>query len=111
AIGPYNCDLAVHPVAVEVFGGGWHWHGAHYARAEERFRYIMNEGWYVLVVVVGFNGRFPLTPAVGDYVASEIERARRDPSLVGQYRVVWGAGEFSTGGRLEDDHFSIEPPF
>ena len=32
AIGPYNCDLGAFPVAVEVYGGYWHWTGRHLAR-------------------------------------------------------------------------------
>jgi transposase-like protein len=109
AIGPYNCDLAAHPVAVEIFGGNWHFFGQHAARAEERFRYIMDAGWDILAIVI--NKRFPLNAAVADYVATEINEARRNPAEARQYRVVWGAGEISTGGSADDDHFSIEPPF
>ncbi|HZU75950.1 MAG TPA: hypothetical protein VFA70_04245, partial [Dehalococcoidia bacterium] len=32
AIGPYNCDLGAEPVAVEVWGGNWHWTGRHITR-------------------------------------------------------------------------------
>ena len=47
AIGPYNCDLGLAPVAVEVFGGQWHWSGPHLLRTPERFRHILNAGWHI----------------------------------------------------------------
>lgn len=108
-IGPYNCDIAIHPVAVEVWGGHWHWHGKHIATTEQRVRYLMDAGWHVLIVAV--NSTSPLTPAVADYVVAETERLRRDPSAVREYRVIWRACEDATGGRADDDHFSVEPPF
>lgn len=109
AIGPYNCDFAANPVAVEVWGGNYHWYGPHRSRCEDRFRYMRDAGWRVLAIAVVKS--FPLTPAVADYVATYVEQARRDPSSVSEYRVIWGAGEFTTGGCLDDDNFTIEPPF
>ena len=108
-IGRYNCDLATDSIAVEVWGGHWHWHGAHLARTEERFRYIMNRRWNILVVCI--QKSFPLTAAVGDYVASYIKTLSSSPPNICEYRVIWGAGEFSTGGRADDDYFSVKPPF
>lgn len=109
AIGPYNCDLGAYPIAVEVYGGNWHWHGHHLERVPERFRYILNAGWHILVVAD--TQSFPLTEDTADYVAAYIQAARSDPTLRREYRVVWGAGEFTTSGSLDDDEISIEPPF
>jgi very-short-patch-repair endonuclease len=109
AIGIYNCDLASGTVAVEVFGGNWHWHGNHLARTEKRFNEIMNSGWNILAIAV--NASSPLTDAVADYVAAYIQEVGRNPPVTCEYRVIWRAGEFSTGGRLNDENFSIEPPF
>lgn len=109
AIGPYNCDLAADPVAVEVWGGKWHLGGDHAARTPERFRYIMDRGWNILAVLV--YDAFPLTPAVADYVATYVKKTRRFPSRVRQYRVIWGAGEFSTGGCANDDKITVVQPF
>ena len=109
AIGPYNCDLAAHPVAVEVFGGHWHWNGDHLRSTPKRFDYILNAGWHILVIPVTVSS--PLTPAVADYVTSVIEETRRNPPPRCEYRVVWRAGEFVTAGSLDDDDISIEPPF
>ncbi len=109
AIGPYNCDLAAAPVAVEIWGGGWHFGGHHMARTPKRFRYLFDNDWDILVIVL--NHRFPLTTAVADYVAAYVQEARRNPSTVGQYRVIWGAGKFSVSGSAKDDEFSFIPPF
>lgn len=108
-IGPYNCDLAVHSVAVEVLGGHWHWHGHHRGRAEERTRYILNAGWDLIYVPVSSSD--PLTDEVADYVADFINFRRSNPTLSREYRVVWGAGEYVIRGGLNDDNFSFDPPF
>src|SRR5579859_2790695 len=42
AIGPYNVDLGTYPVAVEIFGGGWHAYGRHRRLAPERYRYLLD---------------------------------------------------------------------
>lgn len=108
-IGPYNCDLAVHSVAVEVLGGYWHWHGRHRAIAEERTHFILNAGWDLIYVPVSSSD--PLTDEVADYVANFINFRRSNPTLSREYRVVWGAGEYVIRGGLNDDNFSFDPPF
>jgi len=108
-VGPYNCDLACPPVAVEVLGGKWHWHGEHRARAKERTYYFLDRDWHVLYVPIDTS--FPLNDAVADYVANFIKFARGNPSATREYRVVWGAGEFVVGGCLDEDEFTFDPPF
>lgn len=108
AIGPYNCDLAASPVAVEIFGGHWHWEGKHFARLDQRVRYILNAGWHLLMIPNTFKS--PLTPAIANYVATYIQEARRDPTRRREYRMVWCAGQFTSAGYADDDHISIEPP-
>jgi hypothetical protein len=61
--------------------------------------------------MVAVNAGSPMTQAVADYVAAYIKQARSNPSAPREYRVIWGAGQFSTSGGLNDDNFSIEPPF
>ena len=109
AIGIYNCDLATESVAVEIWGGHWHWHGAHLARTEKRFNEIMNRGMSVLVVAVTVTS--PLTDAVADYVAAYLKNFSMNPTLPREYRVIWRAGEFFTCGGINDDNFSVKPPF
>jgi hypothetical protein len=109
AIGPYNCDLGAYPVAVEVFGGGWHWYGDHVAIVPKRFRYILDAGWHILAVKI--DAAFPLTSVTADYIAAYIQQARSDPSSRREYRVIRGAGETLASGSADDDQISIVPTF
>ena len=109
AIGPYNCDLAVYPIAVEIWGGGWHWHGKHRRMFEKRCRYILNAGWSIYILPV--SRRDPFSESrVRDLVAY-IKSARRDPPSPCEYRMVWSRGEWETSGTLDDDKLAIDPPF
>lgn len=95
AIGIYNVDLAVGPVAVEVFGGGWHGSKHSPEFIQQRFRDILDEGWLVLIIWID-RRKWPLRPAVVDHVVSLAETASSDPSTRGQYWVVRGDGEALT---------------
>lgn len=108
AIGPYNCDLAASPVAMEVWVGQWHWGGEHMRRTPRRFRYLMNAGWSVLVVQTDTG--HPITDATAKYVCAYVKRARRDPSALREYRVVRGAGEVLASGRANDHEITIISP-
>lgn len=108
AVGPYNIDLAVGPVAVEVFGGHWHATGHHAARTTKRARYILNEDWTLVIVWV--TNRHRLKPAVANYIRTVHEVARRGPSLRGQYRVIWGDGEDVTERCPDLDQLAVVPP-
>ena len=108
AIGPYNCDIGAAPVAVEIFGGNWHWSGRHMQRTPDRFHYILNAGWNTLVVKIETR-RYPLVIEAADYVAAYIERIRRDPTGRCEYRVIRGAGETITSGSVDDDEITIIP--
>jgi len=107
AVGPYNCDLGAFPVAVEIFGGDWHFSGRHLARAPKRLRYLMDRGWSVLMVQI--TERYPLDAAVADYVANFIHAARGEPASRREYRVIRGAGETLAAGRSDDHEISIVP--
>ena len=110
AIGPYNVDLASGTVAVEVFGGGWHGYGRHRRRAPERLRYILDEGWNLMVIWIIARRRAPLHAAAADYVASFVELASGDPSIRGQHRVVWGDGQEVASVGFNIDDLSAIPP-
>lgn len=107
AIGPYNCDIAAGSVAVEVFGGNWHDSGQHRAVFPKRARYILDQGW--LLVIVWVIRERPLRPELGEYLASLYEIASSDPSVRGQYRVVWGTGEDATVPGLDLDQLARPP--
>lgn len=110
AIGPYNCDIGAAPVAVEIFGGKWHWHGAHIARSPQRIRHILDAGWHMLAIRIAPVGD-PLTEATADYVAAYIQQARSDPSAIRQYRVVRSNGDLIAAGSAQDDDLSIVNAF
>jgi very-short-patch-repair endonuclease len=111
AIGPYNCDLACHPVAVEVFGGHWHFSGRHFARAQKRINYLGNAGWHVLMVVVGNTAAYRYSDITRDYIASYVKAASSDPSTAREYRVIDCRGDTLAAGRCDDDDVSIKPAF
>jgi len=105
AIGPYNCDLGAFPVAVEIFGGNWHWYGKHAAGLLKRLHYILYQGWSVIAIHVNQMYR-PLLPAAADEVATYIQLVRSNPTLIGEYRMIRGTGEFVAALRPESDDFA-----
>ena len=101
AVGKYNIDLAVEgTVAVEVSGRPKK--GANLARIPKRVKYLGDAGWS-MVVVWSNTQRHPVTEECAEYVVSFLDELRRDPALVGEYRVVRGGGEFIARGRMDDD--------
>lgn len=106
AIGPYNVDLAIPPVAVEVLGGGWH---ALKTAHAERTPYILDEGWH-LVMVWDYEGRSTLGPGAAEYVVAFAEQVRWNPPATCQYRVITGQGEVLTACGREDNQFPLVPP-
>lgn len=106
AIGPYNVDLGIAPVAVEILGGAWH---ASKQRHAKRSRYILNEGWHI-VFVWSHGTRSPLTPGVADYIVSFLKQLRRDPSAICEYRVIRGDGQELSGGSANSDEITFVVP-
>lgn len=106
AIGPYNVDLGIHPVAVEIFGGAWH---AGRDCESPRARYILDQGWH-LIVVWAHGRRSPITPAVADYIVAFLEELRRDPPSIRQYRVIRGDGQELARGRSDADNITLVVP-
>jgi hypothetical protein len=109
AVGPYNCDLMIEPVAVEVFGGHWHGGGKHAARAARRSQHILDQGYNLVIIwVTGRSGGARVESA--DYVRAFVQESRRDPSLRGQYRVIWGYGEPVPGSGDDLSELTRVPP-
>lgn len=106
AIGRYNVDLAEQPVAVEILGGGWH---ALKATHATRTPYILDRGWAMLFVW-NYEGRSALTERAADYATAFRDQVRRDPALIGEYRVIAGDGETLSRGRVDDGEFTLVPP-
>jgi hypothetical protein len=108
AVGIYNVDLGLHPVAVEIFGGNWHGHGGHRSSAGKRFRYILDQGWCVVIIWVD-RREYPLHPLAADYVITRLEHARRDPSLRGKYWVIRGDGQEIAAAEVNVEHIALVP--
>lgn len=106
AVGPYNCDLAAGTVAVEVFGGNFHFGGRHWERLPKRLRYLLDRGWSVIMVVVDAH-RHPLTGAGAQQVVAFIERLSSNPAARREYRMIRGTGELMSAGSDEDDERTI----
>ena len=109
AIGPYNCDLGAFPVAVEIYGGNWHWYGRHIARTPERFRYLFNRGWHIIAVHVVASR--PLKAAAADYIVAFHQQASRNPAAPREYRVIRGDAQPLASGCENDDEISLKSPF
>lgn len=99
AVGPYNVDLGAYPVAVEVWGGAFHFSRDH----TERFRYLANQGWHLIIVYADIK-RSPITIGAADYIIAFLEQSRLDPTVRRKYRVIWGNGEVFSAGSLDDDN-------
>lgn len=98
AAGIYNIDIGAAPVAIEVFGGGWHAHGRHRRRTETRYRYLLDNGWAVLVIwCMGVCPRPSI--AAANYAAAYIDMVREDAGLIGEFRVIRADGKFLMKGR------------
>ena len=108
AIGPYNADLAAGTVAVEIFGGGWHGYGRHRARTAERYRYLLDQGWSVVIVWIDQRS-YQLQTLAADYIATFCKLACRDPALAGQYRVIWGDGHEAPSIGSDLDKLAVKP--
>lgn len=105
AVGPYNCDIGISPIAVEVWGGGWHPKPIDI----ERTKYILNAGYSILYVDLD-QRRYPLGHIVTNYVVSLYETTRMNPSGKRQYWMVRGDGELIFK-RFNDNNISLIPPF
>ena len=108
AIGPYNCDIAFGSVAVEIFGGYWHWYGKHFAGSGERLRYLLDRGWHVIMIRV-LKGHDEITSRTADHTVSLMKMMDADKSSVRQYRVISCRCETLASGSSNDDEVSIVP--
>lgn len=99
AIGPYNVDIAVDGIAVEVYGGGWHAGGRAAERWPARIRFLLDAGWRVVVVWVQRN-RYPLTKEAADYILALGEDGP-------EYRVIRGTGQAMLTRYRHDDSFPL----
>lgn len=93
AVGAYNLDIALERerIAIEIFGGGFHKAGRHKARFFDRNKYILNQGWGLIIVWLHAK-RHPLTLSGMDYLLSFCKVPSRYKTKWGRYKVIWGNG-------------------
>jgi hypothetical protein len=110
AVGPYNCDLAVDSVAVEIRAA--YWEKIDTPRFRKRVRYFLHAGWHVLLVMISNSGcrYLPLSPGIADQAAAFIEEVRRDRSAIRKYRVIWGKPDVTTSGSADDKKLALKYP-
>jgi len=105
AIGIYNADFAVGPIAVETFGGCFHGFGKHAERIPQRMRDILDEGWNIYIIWCLDHDKI-LTPAVLDDFITFDNLSSINPTFRGQYRVIWSDGQVIASGDGNSDNFS-----
>lgn len=88
AIGRYNVDIAIEPVAVEVHSAPAYPHTL--PRHVERIKYLADRGWPSVYVMA--TGVVRLGP-VCDQLVTFLELAEGNPAALGQYRVVRSSGQ------------------
>lgn len=104
AVGIYNLDFAIGSVGVEILGGEWHAYKGE--RHPRRIKYILGQNWS-LVYVWATQG-FPLTLTAAKYCVAYAQQVSREPSLIGEYRVIRGDAQLVASGRDQLDEFSLE---
>lgn len=115
-IGKYNCDLlckidpwATTPsVAVEVWGGGWHFHGQHRARFPERTKYILGSGYSIAFLAI--MNEFAWNDRAAENLITHIDALSRLPSGTCQYRMIWGDSDYVTIGSFDDVEKALVTP-
>lgn len=109
AVGPYNLDFAIPPVAVEIFGTRFHSEGTAIRRLAQRIPYILDAGWALHVTWISED--VVLDPRlIAEDIHAFTEICRSEPAGGGRYRVVWGDGQLAAAGRTDGDHRPFMPP-
>lgn len=106
AVGPYNVDLGLHPVAVEILGGSWH---ASKSIHTKRTRYILDQGWHMVFIWTHIR-RSPIQESVADYIVSAVNVLCRDPTAIRQYRVIRGDGQELARCKTDVEHITLVVP-
>lgn len=99
AVGCYNVDIAldVAPVAVEIFGGTWHNGGHHAGRFRKRFDYLINAGWYPIIIWVTKD--YPVEPAMIDKIVALAEKISGNKAPIRKEQMFWGNGKPAAVGK------------
>lgn len=106
AMGPYNIDLAVHPVAVEVWNSATN--PLRLRRAHEKAKYLRERGWSLVWVWIRKDHVFD--ERVADEIVAIIERTRLNPSTGCEHWVIRGSGEFAPVRKYDTNDIAIVEP-
>lgn len=102
ALGVYNIDIAVPPVAVELFSRAPNAHTSVTPGLPKRLDYIFDHGWAIYVAWSAVPGA-----DLAQDIFAFVQLARSEPAGGRRYRVVWGDGQFVTEGRCNGDYRPI----
>lgn len=88
AIGNYNIDIAISPIAVEI-------HAAtnnpfNLPALQKRIKYLIDCGWYVIYVWIYSS---PIGIGAAEAIISYLKEARSNPSTTSKYRMIRGSGK------------------
>jgi hypothetical protein len=107
AVGQYNIDVAILPIAVEILHGP----ASPLSRPQDRekIKDLLNQNIGVLYVWVNRTGA--LTEDAAEYAVALHDLAKRDPSTLRQYRVIRGSGKLVAAGGPDLDEVPLVPAF
>lgn len=104
AIGKYNIDIFVNGrIAVEVWGGGWHFYGRHKARFSKRTKEVLNSGHPLIIVNITNTCNI-------DAIYSNLIRLLNilcsNPSPACEYWMIRSTGDLILGGNINNVNIS-----
>lgn len=105
AVGHYNVDIGILPIAVELFMTAANPLGR--IKMRQKVEYLLNRGIHVLFIMS--SPRHFLRAEVAEHVVAFLEEAQCDPSPVGQYRMIRGCGELMATSSRDLDNVTIIP--
>lgn len=98
-VGPKNIDIALSPVAVEIWLSSSLPLSDDYCR--RRIEYLSDRGWTMLYVLISRRTRLLDAAAVADQVIRFREVTKSNPPTLREHRVIRGSGDLAT--RFGDD--------
>lgn len=108
AVSKYNIDIFVNPnIAVEIFGGGWHFHGNHLSSFTERTKEIFNSGNSLIVVHITAKS---CIATIRSNLMLIIDFLSTNKPVIGKYWVVWGTGNSISFGGLDNIDVALVRP-
>lgn len=106
-VGTKNIDLAISPIAVEVWFATDNPFKSPYCR--ERIEYLANRGWTSLYIWIMKRTKV-LLPVVADKVVALVKQSRRYPSVLSQHWVIRGCGEYAATSSFDLNDITFIPP-